>query len=225
MHVLRYVVMAGLLSVLAASLCFGQGSYGSSFQGDIAIPLGSFSKSFKTGYGGHVDFYMQQESYLRLSLFLGFTRWNIDNEGVNAQYASMGGKGTYQLDGGISTFPILVGVKLLSPEGGIRFYGLVEVGVYLYSGKLTGEKVENGIVTQTIYEEFSKSVPGANLGVGFLFPVNKELSLDLGGRYHFVKTNTYYTYDIYGNPSAVATNKYFSIALGVTYNYSTPASK
>jgi hypothetical protein len=225
MHAFRFVVIAALLSILAAATCFGQGGYGSTFAGDIAFPIGSFAKSFKTGYGGHADFYWENESYLRISVFLGFTRWQIDNPAVNAQYASMGGIGTYELDGGISAFPILLGVKLLSPEKPLRFYGLLEVGAYLYSGKLTGQKVENGVVTQTIYEEISKSVPGANLGVGFLHALSKEVSLDLCGRYHWVKTNTYYTYDMYGNPTAVATNRYFSVALGVTYNYSSPAGK
>jgi hypothetical protein len=219
MLLFRNAIIAGLLSFFAAAACFGQSGYGSTFAADVAIPIGSFSKSFKTGYGGHVDFYMQNESYLRISLFLGYTRWQIDNDAVNQQYASMEGKGTYQLEGGISTFPVLLGVKLLTPEGGFRFYGLVEVGVYLYSGKLTGEKVENGAVTQNIYKSLSKSVAGANLGGGFLLPVNKTLSLDICGRYHFVKTNTYYTYDLYGNPTAVATNRYFSVALGVTWSY------
>ncbi len=226
MHLFRNTFIAGLFSAFAAALCFGQGGYGSTFAGDVAIPLGSFAKSFKTGYGGHADFFMESEKYLRLSVFLGYTRWNIDNEAVNQQYLSMGGSGTYQLDGGISAFPILFSVKLLSPEGNFRFYGMLEAGVYIYSGKLTGQKVDaNGTVTQNVYEEISHSVAGANLGVGFLYPINKELSLDLGGRYHFVKRDTYYTYDIYGNPSAVNTDKYFSISLGVTYSYQTPTGK
>jgi hypothetical protein len=222
---IRNVIVVGFCSALITTACFGQGGYGSTFAGDIAVPLGSFANSFKTGYGGHVDFFMESESYLRLSILLGFTRWNVDNDDVNAQYASMGGVGTYQLDGGISAFPILFSVKLLSPEAKFRFYGLVEVGVYLYSGKLTGQKTENGVVTQTIYEELSKSVAGANFGVGLLMPINKEVSLDLGGRYHLVKRSTYYTYDLYGNPSAVNTNQYFTVALGVTYSYSTAAGK
>jgi hypothetical protein len=222
---LRNFIVIGFCTILFTASSFGQGGYGSTFAGDIAIPIGSFSKSFKTGYGGHVDFYWENESYLRLSVFGGYTRWQVDNEAVNQQYAAMGGKGTYDLEGGISVFPLLLGVKLLSPEKSTRFYGLLEVGVYLYSGKLTGQKTENGVVTQSVYEDISKSVPGANLGAGLLFAVNKELSIDVAGRYHFVKTNTYYTYDQYGTPNAVTTNQYFSFALGVTYNYSSPAGK
>jgi hypothetical protein len=225
MHFFRIAIIAALFTTGAIAMCFGQSGYGSTFAGDVAIPLGSFSNSFKTGYGAHVDFYMQNEDYLRFSLLLGYTRWSIDNDKVNQQYASMGGTGTYQLDGGISAFPVLVGVTLLSPPAGFRFYGLVEVGVYLYSGKLDGQKTENGVVTQNIYESLSKSVGGANLGAGILMLMNKDLSLDICGRYHFVKTNTYYNYDLYGNPSAVSTNRYFTIALGVTWSYPPVESK
>lgn len=223
MHHLRHLVVMSLLLVLGPTLCFGQGGYGSTFAGDIAFPIGSFSRSFNTGWGGHADFYWENESYLRLSVFLGYTRWNVDNAGVNQQYASMGGVGTYQLEGGMSAFPLLLGVKLLSPDKSLRFYGLLEVGVYLYSGKLTGNKTENGVITQNIYKELSKSEPAANLGAGILFPMNREVSLDFGARYHFVKTNTYYQYDLYGTPEAVTTNRYFSVSLGITYNYSSPS--
>ncbi len=52
MQALRIAFIFVLLSILAASGCFGQGGYGSTFAFDVAIPIGSFEKSFKTGYGG-----------------------------------------------------------------------------------------------------------------------------------------------------------------------------
>jgi hypothetical protein len=221
MRLLTYATIIGFFSAFAATLCFGQG-YGSTYQVDVAFPLGVFSESFKTGYGGHVEFYMESESYLRLSLLLGYTRWGVDNEEVNQKYKAEGGIGSLQLEGSTQAFPILVGAKLLSPEGGVRFYGLVEVGVYLYSGKVTGQKVdENGTPIQNIYEDRSKSVAGANLGAGVLFPLSSELSLDLGGRYHFVKRDAYYNYDIYGNAYEVSSDHYMTIALGITYRFST----
>jgi len=225
MFFLRYATITGFCVALAAASCFAQGGYGTTVAGDIAVPVGSFSQSAKTGYGAHVDFYWESTSNLRVSLFLGYTRWGVDNDKVNQQNASMGGTGTYQLDGRVSAFPILLGVKFLAPGEGLRFYGLLEGGLYLYSAKVTGQKFENGIATQNINQESSKSVPGANLGLGLLIPLSKDLSLDLGGRYHLVKTDTYYVYDIYGNPYEVKTDKYYSIFLGVNWAYKSLTGK
>jgi len=224
-YILRHALLIASASLLAVGFCFGQGGYGTTFAGDVAFPAGVFSESFKTGFGAHVDFYLETESYLRISALLGYTRWGIDNDKINQQYLAQGGTGTLQLDGRMNAFPLLIGVKLLSPPGGFRFYGMLEAGVYFYSGKVTGQKIENGIVTQNIYEQLSKSVPGVNLGVGFLQPVGKEVCLDLALRYHFVQRDTYYKYDVYGNPSAVSTDKYFSLAIGVTYSFTVPASQ
>jgi hypothetical protein len=198
---------------------FAQNGYGTTFAADIAFPTASFGESFKTGFGGHVDFYMESSSNLRLSLLGGFTTWNVDEEQVNQRYAANGGNGTLQLTGRMNAYPILLGAKLLSPPGNMRFYGLLEVGVYFYSGKVEGQKLENGVVTQNIYESLAKTVAGGNLGVGFLMPIGKDVSLDLAARYHLVKRDTYYNYDVYGNPSAVNTDKYFTIAVGVTYSF------
>jgi len=212
-------------SLVAAGACFGQGGYGSTFAADAAFPTAAFAQSFKTGYGAHVEFFMEESSNLRLSVLLGFTHWGIDNDKINQQYAAQGGTGTLQLDGRLNAFPLLVGVKLLSPPGGFRFYGLLEGGVYIYSGKVEGQKVENGTVTQNIYQQKSSTEAGVNLGVGFLKSLGKEVSLDLAVRYHFIQRDVYYTYDLYGNPSAVSTDKYLSLALGATYSFTTPSNQ
>jgi hypothetical protein len=219
---LGYTIIAGLCSAFATGLAFGQGGYGTTFAVDLAFPAGVFAESFKPGIGGHVDFYMESEDYLRISVLLGYTHWGIDNDKINAQYRSLGGTGTLQLEGRMNAFPVLLGVKLLSPPGGFRFYGVLDVGVSFFSGKVTGEKIENGVVTQNIYDERSKSVAAANLGVGFLLPVAKDVCLDVAGRYHFVKRDSYYNYDYYGNASEVSTDKYFTLALGVTYAFDIP---
>jgi len=224
-HFLRTAFLTALVSVTGAGSCLAQGGYGTTFAADIAFPAGVFAQSFKTGYGAHVEFFMAEENYLRLYVLLGYDRWGIDNDKINQQYLSLGGKGTLQLDGRMNSFPLLVGAKLLSPPGSFRFYGLLEGGVYFYSGKITGQKVESGVVTQNIYEEKSRTEPGVNLGAGLLQAVGKEVSLDLAVRYHFVKTDTYYNYDLYGTPTAVSTSKYFSLALGVTYSFAIPAGQ
>lgn len=214
----RLLLLLGL-TWLASGLSFAQNGYGTTFAGEIAFPAGVFGESFKTGYGAHVDFYMESGSNLRLSAILGFTHWGVDQAQINERYVAGGGKGTLQLEGRMNAFPLLVGVKLLSPPGGARFYGLLEVGVFFFSGKVTGEKLDNGVVIQNIYEQKSNTVAGANLGVGFLVPVGKDVSLDLAARYHLVKRDTYYNYDYAGNATEVNTDKYFSLSVGVTYSF------
>lgn len=222
----RCIVIACAITLCASGRSFAQGGgYGTTFAADLAFPMGVFANSFKTGFGGHVDFYFESEKYLRLDVLLGYTRWGVDQDKINEQYTAEGGKGTLQLEGHVNAFPIMVGVHLLSPEGGMRFYGLVEAGLYIYSGEVTGQKIENGVTTQNIYEQKSSSTPAATLGAGFLFPVGKDVALDLCGRYHFIKRETYYTYSTSGNQEAVSTDKYFSLAIGVTYSFSVPGGQ
>jgi hypothetical protein len=215
----KHILLILGLTWLATGISFAQDGYGTTFAGEIAFPAGVFGESFKTGYGAHVDFYMESGSNLRLSAILGFTHWGVDEAQINERYVAGGGKGTLQLEGRMNVFPLLVGVKLLSPPGGVRFYGLLEVGVFFFSGKVTGEKLDSGVVIQNIYEQQSKSVAGANLGVGFLLPIGKGVALDIAGRYHLVKRNTYYNYDYAGNATEVNTDKYFSLSVGVTYSF------
>ncbi len=162
---------------------------------------------------------MESDSSLRLHVFLGYTRWGVDDEGINQRYTASGGNGSLQLDGHMTAIPILLGAKLLSRGGTLRFYGLLEVGVYIYSGSVTGQKIENGTPTMNIDQKSSKSVAGLNIGGGLLYPLSTDISLDLGARYHFVKRDSYYSYNYNGNATEVNTDKYFSVSLGITCSF------
>jgi len=219
--ILRVFLLPLIISIIGVTNSMSQGGYGTTFSLSAAFPTGVFAQSFETGIGGHVDFHLETESYLHISVLLGFTHWGIDKEQINDRYRAQGGVGNLQLEGRLNAFPLLIGVKLLSPQGnGGRFYGLLEAGVYIYDGKVTGTKVEGGVVTQNIFEETSKTTPGVNLGVGFQFPFGSSTSLDLCARYHFLKRDTYYTYDFAGNATGVDTDRFFSLALGITYTFS-----
>ncbi len=213
------LVLAALCILSGTTPCFAQGGYGSTYQIDGAFPLGVFSNSFKTGYGGHVEFYMETENYLRFYVSVGFAHWNLDHDKVNERYMASGGKGTLQLDGRVNAFPLMLGVKLLTAQQQFRIYGLLEVGIVLDGAKVSGQKIENGSPTTNIDESSSESVAGLNFGGGILYALSDELSLDLGTRYHLVKTNTYYRTDFYGNQTEISSDKYLSVSLGLTYAF------
>ena len=202
-----------------------QGVYGSTYQIDGAFPLGVFAQSFKPGIGAHAEFYVESEGYLRFSVLGGFTWWNLDGDKINERYVADGGKGSLQLGGHMAAVPLMLGVKLLSPEGGLRVYGLLDLGMTINSGKVSGQRIENGSVTTTIDKSQTKLDLGLNLGGGCLLPVSKVVSIDFAARYHLVKRDTYYSYDLYGNPSAASTDKYITVSLGVTYAFSTAGSQ
>jgi hypothetical protein len=57
----RIILLLGL-ALSGTGFLFAQNGYGTTFAADVAFPTASFGESFKTGFGGHVDFYMESSS-------------------------------------------------------------------------------------------------------------------------------------------------------------------
>jgi hypothetical protein len=215
-------VLLTLLIGSAASLA--QNSYGTDVSAMAAFPVGTYSEDFKTGYGANLGFFMTSGSSTRYELTLGYMRMGLDNEGINQSAASNGQTGSYNVSGSIIAYPILIGVKFVPAREGFKPYGILEFGLYMYSKKFDGGTYTSpaGAVTQYSPSSSFRSEPGFNLGVGFLFPAGKDVSVDVALRYNLVKDSQYYNLTPSGGTSTyVGTNQYFTLNVGLSYAYLT----
>ena len=215
-------------ALLFSTLTFSQSSYGSDLSATVAIPTGVNAEYFNTGFGAIGGFYYEMESNWRIGLTLGFIYSGINGDEVNNYFQTLDQQqGSVDINGNVSTIPILASFKYMLPGTSPRFYGILEAGLYVYwtnaSGTIT---YTNGEASAIDKSEFS-SEPGFALGFGALFPVSKEISIDANIRYHIVRNaetiKVDYDYDNQGNyyPSeeSVGSSHFINIGVGANWNF------
>jgi len=214
--------------LLYSVLTFGQSSYGSDLSATIAFPTGVNSEYFNTGYGAIGGFYYEMESSWRIGLTLGFIRSGINSDEVNSTFQSnQQQQGTINLSGHVSTIPILVSFRYVLPGNSPIFYGILEAGLYVYWTGLNGTITYTAGGTSPVDKSEFSSEPGFALGLGALFPVNKEISIDVSARYHFVRNSgtikVKYDYDNQGNyyptEETVGSSHFINIGVGANWNF------
>ena len=217
-----------LISLLFSTLTFSQSSYGSDLSATVAFPTGVNAEYFNTGYGAIGGFYYEMESNWRIGLTLGFIYSGINGDAVNNYFQTLEQQqGSVDLSGNVSTIPILLSFKYMLPGSSPRFYATIEAGLYLYSTKANGTITYTGGESSTVDKSEFSSEPGFALGLGALFPVSKEISIDVNARYHFVRNsgtiNVDYEQDNQGNyyPSeeSVGSSHFINIGVGANWNF------
>lgn len=215
--------------LLFSTLTLGQSSYGSDLSGTVAFPTGVNSEYFNTGFGAMGGFYYEMESNWRIGLTLGFIYSGINSEEVNNYFQTIGQQtGTVDLTGNVSTIPILLSFKYILPGNSPKIYGIIEAGLYVYWTKASGTIIYPGTVgSSPIDESEFSSEPGFVLGLGALFPMSKEISIDVNARYHFVRNSgtikVRYDYDNQGNyyptEETFGSSHFINIGVGANWNF------
>ena len=210
-----FLIIIVLLLSLQMS-CFSQYGYGTEVNGNIVLPIGKNADDFSLGVGGMVGFYYDLTENFRLALVLGYMRVSINEDKINGDFTSGGSLGNINVSGGVSAIPATLSLRLISPGFGIRFYGLIEGGVYTYRTSIKGTYTIESQVTSVDKSEF-RSEPGFAFGGGILFPLNKELSLDANIRYHWIRDSQYLNY---GSGNSIANSKLLSVGIGANWFFS-----
>ena len=226
--------MKTIVSILYAVLLFStstysQNGYGSDLSATVAIPTGVNSEYFKTGFGAIGGFYYEMDSNWRMGLTLGFIYSAINGEEVNNYLQTLEQQdATIDVNGNVSTIPILLSFRYMLPGNSPIFYGILEAGLYVYWTKADGIITYPGNVgTSPIDKSEFSSEPGFALGLGALFPMSKEISIDVNARYHFVRNSgtikVDYDYDNSGNlvesEERVGSSHFINIGVGASWNF------
>lgn len=203
------------ISFLISSFTFSQTGYGTELTGNFVLPIGKNAEYYNVGFGGLVGFYYDITDNFRLALALGYLRLGINESKVNSLYAS-GGQDA-DIKGGVGAIPALISLRLISPGPAMRFYGLLEGGLYTYRTSFSGTYGSGAPLDES---EF-RSEAGFVFGGGVLFPLNKELSLDINIRYHWVQDSEYINYA----GSSIANSRLLSLGIGVNWFFPLTSSK
>jgi opacity protein-like surface antigen len=225
---MKIIISLFFAVLFISSLTFSQSSYGSDLSATVAIPTGVNAEYFNTGYGAIGGFYYEMESNWRIGLTLGFIYSGINGSEVNNYFQTLEQQsGSVDLTGHVSTIPLLLSFKYFLPGKSPIFYGILEAGLYVYWTKATGTITYTGGETSVIDKSEFSSEPGFALGLGALFPVSKEISIDVNARYHFVRNSETikvdYDYDNQGNyyvsEESVGSSHFINIGVGANWNF------
>ena len=226
---MKNIFIIVIILLLFSNNAFSQKSYGSDLSATVAIPTGPSSEYFKTGYGAIGGFYYEYESSWRIGLTLGFIRFGANSTELNNYFQTRlpaGTEGTLDIDGSVSTIPILLSCKYVIPSGAsTKFYGIIEGGLYTYwtqtKGKVVYTLPDAGEIPFD-KSEFSSEI-GWDLGFGALFSVGEDVSIDASVRYHFVRNEGTIDvdYDSQGNyqDESVGSSHFFNIGIGANWNF------
>ena len=226
---MKTIVSILFVVLLFSAISFSQNGYGSDLSATVAFPTGVNSEYFKTGFGAIGGFYYEMDSNWRMGLTLGFIYSGINGEEVNNYFQTLEQQsGNVELTGHVSTIPILLSFRYMLPGNSPIFYGILEAGLYVYWTNASGTITYPGTAgTSPIDKSEFSSEPGFALGLGALFPVNKEISIDVNARYHFVRNSgtikVDYNYDNQGNyytsEERVGSSHFINIGVGANWNF------
>jgi hypothetical protein len=215
-----------LITFLLSSVSFAQKSYGSDLSATIAIPTGPGSEYSKLGYGAIGGFYYEMESSWRIGLTLGFIRFGVNSIEVNNYFQTLGQEGYIDINGSVSTIPVLLSAKYIFPSASsTKFYAILEGGLYVYWTKVNGKIVYTGTSPGEVLideSEFTSEI-GWNFGLGSLFSVSKEVSIDVNVRYHLLRNQgtikVKYDNNYTNGEETVGSSYFLNIGIGANWNF------
>ena len=150
------------------------------------IPVGEFSDLFTTGFAGYVEVPYDLSGAMQVFASVGYTRFTVDPEKLNAQLAAAGIPGTASLDAPYRVVPVLAGLKFFSNYGKLWPYFTFSFGLYAQELKTSGTLVNGdtvtviGPTTQTWYQ-------GAfGVGFGTMIELGNRWALDFDAKFNSV---------------------------------------
>lgn len=196
---------------------YGQADYGFTLKGGVNFPVGDFVKYYNAGFGGFGGLFYNINSTTRISFNIGYNSWALDLDALNKDLNNSGNPGKYDIEAPISTIPILINVKFFW-RNNKKFYPYVvlEGGVYKTSKEVYGKFIpQDGKSLQVTPRDVSTTDGSFNFGVGFEYPLNEVLTLDVSSRYHLVLNQDVYNLGDIGYGTAYSTNNFISIFAGI----------
>lgn len=175
---------------LSAQKIMGVGQLG------LGVPMGDFSDRYGAAFSIVAQGRYQVEEKFWLTGQLGYQLFSRKN-------TTLQGSVPVEYSGSASVLPIAIGGILEVGEGNFLPYVSGELGLFFLGQTLKTTQLGVTKETSTSRQEF-----GLIPGVGFLYPLNEKLTLDIALKYHW----------IFGNAlNDVTDTQFFSINAGVVF--------
>ncbi len=212
-----FLAVLMLCTFNAPSFSQSAGEYGTEFNGGVMVATGKYANYFNPGYIFQGGAYSGLSESIRFGIAIGYIHSTVDGEAVSADLSSTN-PGAYTIEGSLKGLPLLLSLRMVTPGKGMRFYGLLDAGVYCYWVKLEGTTTGTSAPAPLPFEEQFFSEPGVVFGFGGLYPVGANVFLDLSVRYHLVKNANYAEY--YDSDTfSMNTSQFLGIQLGLNYAF------
>jgi len=211
----NYIIIFCLM-IFTGSI-YGQADYGFTLKGGVNFPVGDFVKYYNAGFGGFGGLFYNINSTTRISFTIGYNSWALDLDALNKDLNDSGNPGRYDIEAPISTIPILINVKFFWRKNKkFHPYVVLEGGVYKTSKEVYGRFIpQDGKSLQVTPRDVSTTDGSFNFGVGFEYPLNEVLTLDVSSRYHLVLNQDVYNLGDIGYGTTYSTNNFISIFAGI----------
>jgi opacity protein-like surface antigen len=200
--------------IIFSAASFSQEKYGSEFSVNLVIPSGSSAEFFNNGFGVNGNFYYDLEKNIRIGISIGYLRITANSEEIRNQYESIVSESGLEASGSIRALPLMLTFKLITPDNPVRVYGALEGGLWTYWTSVSGTFNNSGGAVTIDKSEF-RSEAGFAAGMGLLFGLSQELSLDLGIKYQFVQDSEYLNV----NRNSIETSRLIMIDAGLNWNF------
>ena len=168
---------------------FAQPGYGTSVSGILAVPTGKNSEIYNIGFGALAGFYYDIDENIRIELILGYITLGLNSDELNKNLEHANA-GSSRLSGSSNAIPVIVSFQLITPGPDIRFYGLLEAGIYSYWSRAEGTYFPGDGEVPIDRSDF-RSEAGFSVGGGILFLLSEGFNLDANLRYTFIQDSEY----------------------------------
>jgi hypothetical protein len=206
-----------LFLLIALTSVYSQEKFTAGISLGFSFPVGDWSKVYNPGFGGDFSFGYYLDDNVSLYASIGITNWSLDNDKFNGE---INAPGEFDLDGSVQALPVLVGLKWFLKNKSFSPFILIEGGLYNYSVDLAGKYIDedNDVsIVPAINETFRES--GFNFGLGFEKELDKNLMLEIKGRYHLVSNGNTYNYGDGNYEYIVGTNQFVSVTAGISFKF------
>lgn len=206
-----------ILILFTTSLFAQEGKYGFTIKGGLNFPVGDFSNYYNASFGGFGGVFYNFSETGRVSATIGYNAWSLDLDALNEDVKNNGNPGSYNIEAPISAIPILINVKFfLKTEMILKPYFLLEGGIYKITREVYGKYINEDGSSSSITRRSDKTTNGSiNLGLGFEYPINEIINLDISARYHYLLHEDVYNFGEAGYASSYSTINFVSVYAGI----------
>jgi hypothetical protein len=223
-----------ILSLFFFSSGYSQSDFAVGVNAGLSLPVGQLTEFYSSGYGGNGQFMYNVSDQFMVALTVGYSKWDVDQDAVNAKAGESGKDITFNLQSDLRVFPLYIGARYYLASGKHRPFFSVDFGGYSYEFKLAGDVTikfpgdDLPDVTVPLEERTQTGTETAlALGLGYFYKISKHFYIEINSKYNVLTDATTINdpdsiYDpddptsVYGIKGTIA---YFTFMAGIDYRF------